>query len=296
MFFTQKAYANPYALVCVVVLAGIPFAIPQSLISRAQENQQSVVSVETYFDKSFYQMSDWEEVKNQEMKSAVERALAEDTSVIVLPEDADFSRAFGSADDVLAWLAQRTQGRDVVLVDNSIAKDARHKNVMRTYIYDPESSSLYFFDKKYLVPQGEFLSYLHEGILSAFTSDDGMAAIKRYARLEPGIQSDSMALPNYLPGVLFCFETAVPYAVQKIESIRNPSLVVHPISYAWFTNPYSLEYQLKQMLRVQAVWSGTPIVSAGSMTQSAAYLEDGSVLLGTTVASNRFWVVKRFDF
>ena len=184
----------------------------------------------------------------------------------------------------------------MVIIDNGPAVDARGESVTRAYMYDLSTESIYFFDKKYLVPQGEFLSYIHEFALELLTDEKQMDKIEHAARFKAGIVADNEHIPEHLPGILFCFETMIPYGVYAAKIYRDPDFIVHPISHAWFTNPFSLEYELGSMLKVHAVWNRIPIISSGSMTESEMYLPSGAVDEGEIIEAQEHWMLKRFSF
>jgi apolipoprotein N-acyltransferase len=164
-------------------------------------------------------------------------------------------------------------------------------------MYDLSTESIYFFDKKYLVPQGEFLSYIHEATLSLLMSKERTKEVLDFAHFKAGVLGDSNLLPPHLPGILFCFETMVPYGVRKAARYRDPDLIVHPISHAWFSDPlsFSLEYQLNGMLKVHAVWNNIPIVTSGSMTQSRMYLPSGDAEDGEIIHATEHTILKKFS-
>lgn len=295
VFFAQKRYMQkPY-----IVYAGV-FAmlllLPTVPIHRHQELGKEVIVVETYFDPQFLAREGSEAVKREETKKAVALALEEDPDVIIMPEDVRLSDAFATSEAVFAWIETHTHNPHTILIDNGPSTDARGFSVIRAYVYDLRTRSVYFLDKRYLVPQGEYLSYLHQGLLSLFMSSNHLDSVQAYTRMHAGMLGDSSALPEYLPGVLFCFETMVPYGVARAENFRQPDFIAHPISHAWFNNPFSLESQLDQMLKVGAVWNNVPIVTAASLSDSTLYLPSGEMRKGELLHEAPRWKLKQFIF
>lgn len=255
-----------------------------------------VISLEAHFDREYLAQEDATQKKNTEILQALELALIEDPDVIVAPEDVRFSAAFGSQEEFFAFVRSHTDSKKMVIIDTGPAMDARGKQVIRSYMYDLATDSVYFIDKKYLVPQGEFMSFVHDIALKLLMSKEQLNEVAHTARFKAGVMNDSSAFPAQLPGVLFCFETMVPYAVKRALSYRDPAFVVHPISHAWFVDPYSLEYELQSMVRVHSVWNDVPIVTSGSMTKSRLYLPTGEIQDGTVIAEEAYWKLKKFSF
>jgi len=290
--YTFFSFSVPYKktaalFLCIagIVLAYVPF-VPGNTREPIGKN---VIVVEGWFRSVPH------DEKQAAVREAMSAALAYDPDYVLMPEDMRFGDSFGSVDEFWEWMDVQTQKKDVVLVDNGPARDVRDVQVLRTYIYHKETHSTYFFDKRYLVPQGEFISYVHRVLLSLFMPKEKVESITNYARFEPGVINDSSAYPEDAPGVLFCFETMVPFAVKRAEHFRNPPFIAHPISHGWFTNPFSLETELAQMLKVSAVWNAVPIVSAGSMTQSRAFLETGTIDEGELLLETEHYKLRRFS-
>jgi apolipoprotein N-acyltransferase len=294
LFLVKKLYKKmPYNVAIAVLCTAI--IIAPGLSTSDQKIDKEVISLEAYFDREFLAQENARALKNAEVKEAIALALKQDPDVIVTPEDVRWSDSFETTADLFAWVKEQTSSRDVVIIDTGPAVDARGENVIRAYMYDLSTESIYFFDKKFLVPQGEFLSYIHELGLSLLTSKEQMETIHETVRFKAGVIDDSELVPQHLPGILFCFETMVPYGVKKAASYRDPDLIVHPISHAWFTDPSSLEYQLNSMLKVHAVWNNIPIVTSGSMTDSKMYLPSGEVGEGEVIKTAPHWTLKRFS-
>lgn len=290
--YTQKPFVVA-GIVCVVL------AVSLSLVPMAEseKNGKEVISLEAHFDRDYLAQENARTLKNAEVNEAMAQALKQGVDVIVAPEDVRWSDSFETTSELFAWMKKQTDSRDVVIIDNGPALDARGEHVIRAYMYDLRTESIYFFDKKYLVPQGEFFSYIHQLALSILMSKEEQKEIVETTHFKAGVLSDSELLPGHLPGVLFCFETMVPYGVKKAASYRNPDLIVHPISHAWFSKPlsFSLEYQLNSMLKVHAVWNRIPIVTSGSMTESKMYLPSGKVEKGEIINTTEHTILKKFS-
>lgn len=276
-------------LLCAVLVPAIP-------VHSDPHQGTRVIALETYFVHSNTENEDERAQRKAAVLEAVSLALQESPDAVVLPEDLRLTDGFDSMDAFFTWALAQSPTTSVVIIDNGPAIDARGYNVLRSYTYDLRTRSVYFSDKRYLVPQGEYISYLHTFVLSLFLPKEKLDAIKDFARFRPGVTTDNPAYPSYLPGILFCFETMVPYGVKRAAHFRSPEFIAHPISHSWFNNPFSLEYQLTSMLKVSAVWNDIPVVSAGDMTQSKLFLPSGGVDEGRILKEGDRWKLREFTF
>lgn len=288
---SQKAHAAFVAAVVVVFFAA--FALISGL-PKHETLSIDVISIDTMFDKHFNGIEGAADMKKEALLDALQTALSYDPHSIIFPEDARISDYFASADELFTWIDAHSNGSTVSIVDNGPQVDARGTTVVRTYLYDIEQKEVYFFDKKYLVPQGEFMSYLHSFIVGMFVEDEEFGRIQSETRMQAGVVDDSSSVPGYLPGVLFCFETMVPLSVKRIESLRPHPFIAHSISHSWFAQPRALEYQLALMMKVHAVWNGVSIVSAGNMAQGMHYMPSGNVEEGSVLEQSNWWTIRLF--
>lgn len=296
LLIVRKLYTHVFVVCATASLFLLPFPLT-FIVGPYQQMNQEVYVLETYFDKEFYAREDtYPFVKRTELKRASEIALREGATVLVLPENTHLRDSFATSEELFDWTEEITADRDVIIVENGPSLDARNYNVIRTTIYDTKTHSEYFMDKRYLVAQGEFLSYVYENLLRFFVTQKQLDMVKNYTRNKYGVMEDSAEVPVYVPGILFCFESIVPYSVRRETKTRHARFIAHSISHGWFTEPDSLEHQLSQMLRVHAVWGGVPIVSAGEMARSQLYLPNGTVEDGEVVAQDTYWSIKRFEF
>jgi hypothetical protein len=104
------------------------------------------------------------------------------------------------------------------------------------------------------------------------------------------------ALPEYVPGVLFCFESVNPQGVMAVKNSRQVEFIAHPISHGWFRTPTIFWRQLDVMLQVQARYSGIPIVSAGNMVTGKLYLPSGEIQTGNVVGGGDYYTLRQFIF
>ena len=107
----------------------------------------------------------------------------------------------------------------------------------------------------------------------------------------PGPEPSQAQFAAHVPGILFCFESADPVAVKRLLAQRPVPFIAHPISHAWFHESELLWKQQDVMLKMQALWSGVPIVSAANMAKGALYTKEGKKILPTPKLSGESWEV-----
>ena len=190
------------------------------------------------------------------------------------------------------------QASQAVLIDTGRTELDSGATVLRATILDGHHNQTYQFDKQYLVPQGEYVPYLYGGVIRLFGYSSAMDTVARDSSYTPGpYVFDQVDKAADIPAVLFCFESVRPDAVHKIVTAQpDVPFVVHPISHSWFHSSQVLSHQLDTMLRIQARWSGVPIISAGNMSDGKSYLPNGVIATGTRLSGGEEWELRRYSF
>jgi apolipoprotein N-acyltransferase len=255
----------------------------------------SVIAVETSFDKAFTAHAEADELREDALMEAFRAALLTDPDIIVFPEDSRVFDYFDNTDDFFAWIHTANSQFDGVVVDSGRFDTTREKAVLRGYTFDTATDVFTYTDKKFLVPQGEYISYVFSAILPIVLDPSVLLRVANrfgYVAGEEGTIGENAA---HVPAILFCSESAVPFGAKLALKKHKGTIIVHPVSHAWFTKPWAMWRQLEVMLSQHAVWNRVPIVSAVNAGQSKAYLPNGSIDEGTVVGSGLYWGLTRFD-
>lgn len=261
------------------------------------DHHKHVISIETYFDGKSANTHESSEAREVVLREAIREALIANPDSILLPEDARFSDFFATHKEFFAWAKEINPTFSGSIIDTGYFFNApTDRAFLRAEIYNAKDSSVSEFDKDYLVPDGEFLSYFYEKLLSLFVSHETLVHITDSFKYSRGTLHDTASLSKDLPALLFCSESVSPFGVKRAMAARHPDFVAHVISHAWFTHPYSMWYQLDAMLVVQAVWNNVPIVSAANMAESKLYLPNGEMRSGQPLVSHSLWSLKLFTF
>lgn len=200
--------------------------------------------------------------RNQELQAGVAAAVAAGASHIVLPEDARLTVGLGSTSTTLTWLTEQVGDRSVVVMDSTRVDHADGTATLRGLIYDTAQARVWQTDKQYLVPQGEFMPYLHAFLLHYYLGPDAIEQVAQQVSYRPGVRNPD--LPTYVPGVLFCFTSIDPLGVQRLVNERAVDWVAHPVSHAWFGTPTGLWKQLDRMITVHEEWHGVRVITAAN--------------------------------
>lgn len=294
VFASLKSYR--YALWVSVLFIFMSAATSFYLIKFHEVSmpEKKVVVVETAFTTLALAGEDGHQNKRQEVIDAVKEALKFDSDIILLPEDSRFTTSFPSPEIALGFLNIWADGKPVLVVDSSRIESPNNVSaVVREFYFDLDKNKVWSADKQFLAPQGEYPTYLFEKILKWTGNSESLKFISRNQNYVVGpLSFDSV--PPTLPTTLFCYESASGVGVKKLSGYGG-GVVLHPISHGRFHSPRSMWYQLDTMLRVQAIWNGVAIISAGNMSTSLIYLPSGKIIGGNALMAKDRWKLIEFE-
>lgn len=285
---TRKAITLVVAFVLLLVVSRGHVA---SLVSEDSIKETVVAIIDTRFGDEWLLVENRELYKLTEVQAAVAAALTLNPDYILLPEDSRFTNAGLGIDRAYNLFRFQNSDQEVVLIDS--ARTALRDNVVtqRAYVYDGISKKGFITDKQYLVPQGEFMPYFYSVSLQILGLQNVATKLEERFIYVPGPEPSQAQFAAHLPGILFCFESADPRAVKRLLNERAVPFIAHPISHAWFHESELLWQQQDVMLKMQALWSGVPIVSAANMAKGALYTKEGKKILPTPKLSGESWDV-----
>lgn len=268
----NNTYYIALYMLCIVTLTFVSVHA-QERSAQTEFTGDSVAVVQTDF--AFTTQTGFENIERKRaIEKALRSALASGASYIIFPEGADVTGRY-TPDEFLAFLATHKTTENVVVVDSEkFTTDT--KTVLRAHIYDTKGATVYDFDKQYLVPQGEYVPYIYKKLLLLLSKSDALETRLDTIAYQPGINQQTRTLPEYVPNVLFCFESINPIAAKTTKTERTP-FFAHLVSHTWFHRaPHTFWNQLDTMLRVQAVWSEATIIQSGNKTDVAVYRPNGT--------------------
>jgi apolipoprotein N-acyltransferase len=254
---------------------------------------RSVITIDTTFTTELLREPAGHAYKQNQVREAVVAALSYQPDYVVLPEDSRLTTGFGSPEATTDFLS--TYATDTIVVDSSRTFDAAGNTVLRAYTYDLARGNWHITDKTYLVPGGEFVPYLAQGLFHVFKDEETIATISRQLAYRPGRDPLDTTVPTDVPQLLFCSESVSPLLTRSRHQQRPADFTAHLVSHSWFHNPVILRNQLTAMLRVQAIWSGTPIVVAGNQTTGFLITKTGVLIPGKSIESSGAWKLTNYQ-
>lgn len=279
-------------IACVIVLYLTSFvSVAQDHIPSVSDQYQ-VVAVDTQLGSKLQKTQEGERQARRVIEEAVESALAQDPDYVILPEDSRYFDQTKPASSIKQLFQLQHDSPRAVLIDSGTVT-YNGATVLQAFVYNGLENSTERFHKRYLVPQGEFIPIVYTQLFQLLGYAESTRYLTQNISYRIGPWTDQRKAAINTPGVLFCFESVDPRAVKNLVSERpHMPFVAHLVSHAWFHDPYELWHQLDVMLKVQAVWSGQYIVSAGNMMSGKVYTPNGASIEMKTVAKGDLWVVK----
>ena len=285
-------YQKKYILIGLLFLYGTGF-IPVSFEDDRTDEFFDVVVIDTQFPPSYIRTVAGVEVVRAETQRAVDEALKLQPDYIILPEDTRYFDQRLSPNQILSLFRFQKQNPEVIIVDTGRV-NFNEKSVLQSFVYNGKENTFDRSQKRYLVPQGEFMPYVYKWALTLFGYGELVARLEKDMSYVVGPNTTQADFADSSPGVLFCFESVSPWGVQKILAERGEvPFIAHPVSHAWFNKPTILWKNLNTMLRVQAIWSDQYIVSAGGHVEGIVISPSGNIEPLENITNGDQWTVKR---
>ena len=283
---------KPKAAVGVLLLLFVTGFVGQPTPPTIEGDFYVVRIIDTQFERNLFLGDGGKEIIHQKSSAGVAVALEDDPDYLVLPEGANFLKHEYPLSRGAQQFWSNYPNSKTILIDSG-ATEYRGQPVVEAAVLDPRDRSISVVDKRYLVPQGEFIPYFYSTLFSWFGSASFMSYVDNRIRLEVGPRTNQSTLPEASPGILLCFEVVAPTGVRTVlrEKPQVP-FVAHPISHQWFHEPVMWWHETDVMLKVQAMWNGIYITSAGNYVAGKTYAPNGAIVPMDTVVFGDGWVVK----
>jgi apolipoprotein N-acyltransferase len=284
-----KRYLTPLIFIVFWGSGYIPFV---SLTEDADE-YYSVLSLDTMFSVLEVQTPEGKEAKVAQLEEAMSTALALDPDYILLPEDTRyFNQSAPTTKEKVQF--QFLHGNPQAIVVGSGRAMVDGKAVLQAFAYNGLADTVDMSQKRYLVPQGEFMPYLYTSLLRMVGYGSAVETISKDISYTVGSLTSQANAASSTPGILYCFESVSPWGVRQIMKERGEvPFIAHPISHAWFNEPEILWENLDTMLRVQAIWNQQYIVSAGGHVEGKVYTPNGKIRAPENIAAGEDWTLRK---
>ena len=289
--FGQQLWLRRYRVIGVLSVVGFLLTSVITFPTQPIPDQSfyTVATINTSFPTTSRFTEQGVVMVQTQLQTALDAAIAMNADYVLLPEDA---RLFDQSDTATlrAYLGFKYGQTDTIIVDSGRVAQGEQA-VLQATIYDSNETAMYQSQKRYLVPQGEFLPYLYQGVLQAAGYGQAVDFLSSELSYRVGDDTSQADFAAHIPGVLFCFESNDPLGVRTIIRERNDSVpfIAHVISHAWFHTPRVLWQQTEAMLRVQSIWNDTYIVSASNHAPSYTVDPYGELMLPEVVAAGEYW-------
>lgn len=209
---------------------------------------------------------------------------------VLFPEDARvFDQSLASS-SLRALLSFQYAGTDTIFIDSGRV-GTTNGAVLQAAIFNANTNELYQSQKRYLVPQGEYMPYVYSWLLSIFGGAESSQALQERLAYRVGPDTSQTHFDSSIPAVLFCFEVVDPRGVARAIGEREADVpfVAHILSHAWIHHSEIFTHQLETMLQVQAIWNDTYIVSAANHAVGYTVTPQGSIEYPAVVATGEYW-------
>lgn len=289
-----KSVSSSYRYTLGILLAslsltsGVQFVAGEARFSE----HYKILIIDTHFPINSLRNRQDDTLVKDELALAMGFALEYEPDYIVLPED---SRFFNQSKDPSLeksfFQFQYNHPKTIIVDSGPISVDG--SGILQAFVYDGLNNKYYQPQKNYLVPQGEFMPYLSTKIFRLLGYSEIMDSLSSKISFDVGKNKTQSDLEKEVPGVLFCFESVSPFGVRKLLNERpNMPFVAHPVSHAWFHESEVLWNQLDSMLKIQAMWNDSYIVSAGNHVSGRVVIPNGQMKTPQTIRRGEFWEIK----
>lgn len=253
----------------------------------------SVITLDTEFSVAESKTVEGQKVKNNQLEQAIQTALVFEPDYILLPEDTRyFNQSAPVAQEKARFQSQYSDSRTIIVDSGRAVEEGSY--VLQSFTYNGLEDTVDVSQKRYLVPQGEFMPYLYATLLRMVGYGSAVETIRKDISFVVGSRTNQADAASSTPGILYCFESVSPWGVKQILQERGEvPFIAHPISHAWFNEPKILWENLDSMLRVQAIWNQEYIVSAGGHVAGQVYTPQGKMLSPENIAVGDNWILRR---
>lgn len=249
------------------------------------ERSITIAVVDTTYAHLFTETREEFNERKNHLIDIIKETIALKPDYILLPEEVGFLKLI-QGNSIESGLSSYQKYYDFpapILIDSSSHLTGEGSRVVRASIVYNHSTAVFETDKQHLTPQGEYMPTLYASFFRRLGFDDIVTGIETNSTYRQGTNNLINPIPATVPGIVFCYESIVPFSVIVQTRRHNLPFIAHPISHVWFTHPTVLWHQLDSMLRLHAAAGRVPIVSAGNMVSGKVYIPNGQITKGNPV-------------
>lgn len=277
--FQRKTYLGFSVL--IIVVGSFTYGAWQ----HTGQKPVTIAVVDTQYANLFTETpKEYENRKNQ-LIEVIKNTIALKPDYILLPEEVGLLKLIqGNSPESSLSLYQKLYDFPApVLIDSSSHLVNDGSRVVRVSVIHNNSRAIFETDKQYLTPQGEYVPTWHASLFRKLGFADVVNELETNNTYSQGTNNLLNPMPATVPGILFCYESVVPFGVIAQTRRHNLPFIAHPISHVWFNHPWVLWHQLDAMVSLHAAAGQVPIVSAGNMVAGKVYLPNGYITKGKKI-------------
>ncbi|OGN03927.1 MAG: apolipoprotein N-acyltransferase [Candidatus Yanofskybacteria bacterium RIFCSPHIGHO2_01_FULL_44_17] len=213
-----------------------------------------------------------------EMMAAVAKNYPEST-LIVFPEASDFFKnmsIFLAPVEVENYFDKLFKEPRLIISGGRVYDSSAARAHSRVFLLDTQGGILNFYDKRLLMPGGEYLPYPINLITSMF-SKNASSAFNNIRELSPGEKEISTVGFGYKLNVspLICSELVSADITR--QATQNTDLIISMASYSIFHGNHAIADQMLAATRFRAAENKKPVIAAVNMGRSYAIDSSGNI-------------------
>ncbi|MBQ7567260.1 apolipoprotein N-acyltransferase [bacterium] len=190
----------------------------------------------------------------QKLLSMSRQAAKQGSTVIIWPETSMPYKNFNKRSQVMSRLRRKAKAMNAWLMIGGIAQDANQGKRNRIYALDTRGRITGTYDKRHLVPFGEFLPF------ESYWPD--LPVLRQIPRFQAGDKLTPLKADGCSFGILICFESMITTIPRELVRSGAEVLAV-PTNDGWFGHSAELPAHF-DMAIMRAVETGRYIMQAGN--------------------------------
>lgn len=190
--------------------------------------------------------------------------------IVVVPEGTDLIQLLNEPSPSRAEASMRLMYEGTAsptFVDSGNAYSSYGTLRLRTKVYNIAAGTFQFQDKRFLLPDGEYVPAYVRTWVTAVGRGEALNAVLDRRGMTPGDDIHPLAAASTTIGVLFCDEAMSPVLYRSL-ALQGAGIFVNAASYAWFHGSRLVADQMRDVGIVRAVESRRWYVQASNIAPS----------------------------
>jgi apolipoprotein N-acyltransferase len=265
-FPNMRKYAF-IGLVALVLVWGVTGIGMRHIASSPQGPHVSVAAVSTQRPAVFTLTQ--EEGTAQASTTLAELPATKGADIVIVPEGTDLIQTLNMIAPSRGEKLLRALYADAApsFVDSGNAYSSVATLRSRITLYDVASGSYQYQDKRFLLPDGEYVPWYVQAWVGLVGQSTALSEVSGRNGLTPAPEIRPLVVASTTIGVLFCDETMSPDLYRSL-ALQGASVFVNVASHAWFHGSHLVADQMRDTAIVRAVESRRWYVQASNIAPS----------------------------